>query len=103
MAPVRRLNRASKPGAYRYPPNTRRQQPEFIIYTQPLNLSSQSLNNPNIQPQDGRNTGLNTGLNHDEGLVSSHNEGLHSSNDERSSDNEGLHLSNNEDPAEDLA
>ncbi len=103
MPPVRRSNRASKPGAYQYPLNTRRQQPEFIIYTEPLNLSSQSLNNPNIQPHEGLNTGLNTGLNHDEGLVSSDNEGLDSSDDEGSSDNEGLHLSNNEDLAEDLA
>src|SRR5437773_4439983 len=115
MAPVRRLNRASKPGAYQYPPNTRRQQPEFIIYTEPPNLSSQSLNNPNTQPHEGLNTGLNHDeglvlsndeglvLSNDEGLVSSDNEGLDSSDDEGSSDNEGLHLSDNEDLAEDLA
>jgi len=94
MAPVRRLNRASKPGAYRYPPNTRRQQPEFIIYTEPPNLSSQSLNNPNTQPHEG----LNKGLNSDEGLDSSDDEGLDSSDDEglNPSDDEGLHLSDDE-------
>ena len=108
MAPVRRSNRASKPGAYQYPPNTRRQQSEFIIYTEPPNLSSQSLNNPNTQPHEG----LNKGLNSDEGLDSSDDEGLDSSDDEgldsnddeglNSSDDEGLHPSDNEDLAEDL-
>jgi len=115
MAPVRRLNRASKPGAYQYPPNTRRQQPEFIIYTEPPNLSSQSLNNPNTQPHEGLNTGLNhdesLDLSNDEGLDLSDNEDLDSSDDEdlhlsdddlHLSDNEDLHPSDNEDLAEDL-
>src|SRR5207247_43442 len=108
MAPVRRSNRASKPGAYRYPPNTRRQQPEFIIYTEPPNLSSQSLNNPNTQPHKGLNKGLNSdeGLDSsdDEDLDSSDDEGLNSSNDEglHLSDDEGLHLSDNEDLTEGL-
>src|SRR5438034_10642099 len=103
MAPVRRLNRASKPGAYQYPPNTQRQQPEFIIYTEPPNLSSQSLNNPNTQPHEGLNKGLNSDedldSSDDEGLDSSNDEGLNSSNDEglHLSDNKGLHLSNDED------
>ena len=94
MAPVRRLNRASKPGAYQYPPNTRRQQPEFIIYTEPSNLSFQSLNNSNTQPHES----LNKDLNSDEGLDSSDDEDLDSSDDEglNPSDDEGLHLSDDE-------
>ena len=91
MAPIRHSNRASKPRA------CRRHQPEFIIYTEPPESTPDTLT---TQPQEG----LNTGLNHDEGLDSSDNEGLDSSNDEGldSSDNEGLHPSNNEDLAEDL-
>jgi len=103
MTLIKRSNRASKPRAYR------RQQPAFIIYAEPPNLSSQSLDNPNTQPHEG----LNTGLNHDEsldssndgGLDSSNDEGLHPSDDEglHPSDDEGLYSSDNEDLAEDLA
>src|SRR5438034_7619654 len=88
MTLIKRSNRASKPRAYQ------RQQPAFIIYAEPPNLSSQSLNNPNTQPHEG----LNKGLNSDEGLDSSDDEGLDSSNDKglNSSNDEGLHLSNDE-------
>jgi len=119
MPPLRRLNRASEPRAYR------RHQPEFIIYIESPESTPDTLTTqPHIQTtqlHEGLNTGLNTGLNHDEGLDSSDeedlessddedldssdNEGLDSSNDKGldSSDNEGLHPSDNEDLAENLA
>ena len=103
MTSVRQLNKASKSEAYQYSLNIWRQQSEFIIYIKLFNLSSQFLNNSNIQPHEDLNTGLNTGLNHDEDLVSSDNEDLDSSDDEDSSNNKDLHLSNNEDLAENLA
>src|SRR2546423_4087276 len=107
MPPIRHSNRALEPRAYR------RHQPEFIIYTEPPESTPDTLT---TQPQEG----LNTGLNHDEGLDSSDNEGLDSSDDEGldfnddegldsnddegldSSNDEGLHPSDNEDLAEDL-
>jgi hypothetical protein len=95
MAPIRHLNRASKPRPYRQPPNTWRQQPAFAIYTEPSNLNTQSPNNLNTQSPNNLNTqlheGLNEGLNNDEGLDSSDNEDLDLS------DNEGLDSSNDED------
>ncbi len=103
MALVRWLNRASKPGAYQYPPNTWRQQPEFIIYIKSPNLSSQSLNNSNTQSHEDLNKGLNSDKDldssDDEDLDSSNDENLNLSNDEdlHLSDNEDLHLSDNED------
>src|SRR5216117_776547 len=90
MAPIRRSNRASKPRAHQ------RQQPEFVIYTEPPNSSSQFPDTLTTQPHEG--------LNHDRGLDLSNDEGLDSSDDEDldSSDDEDLHLSDNKDLAEDL-
>ena len=100
MSLLRWLNRASEPRAYR------RCQPEFIIYIEFPEPSSQSPDTlttqphtPTTQPHEGLNTGLNTDLNHDEGLDFNDDEGLDSSDDEGldSSDDEGLDFNNDED------